>query len=33
MSRYLVDRIAALPNVDLHVGKEMVALEVTGPKG
>lgn len=27
MSRYLVDRIAALPNVDLHVGKEVVALE------
>jgi thioredoxin reductase (NADPH) len=26
MSRYLVDRIAALPNVDLHVGKEVVAL-------
>ena len=27
MSRYLIDRIAALPNVDLHVGKEVVALE------
>jgi len=27
MSRYLVDRIAALTNVDLHVGKEVVALE------
>ena len=27
MSRYLVDRIAALQNVDLHVGKEVVALE------
>jgi thioredoxin reductase (NADPH) len=27
MSRYLIDRIQALPNVDLHVGKEIVALE------
>ena len=27
MSRYLVDRIAALPNVELHVGREIVALE------
>ena len=27
MSRYLIDRIQALPNVDLHVGKEVVALE------
>jgi thioredoxin reductase (NADPH) len=27
MSRYLIDRIAALPNVDLHIGKEVVALE------
>lgn len=27
MSRYLVDRIAALPNVELHAGKEVVALE------
>ncbi len=27
MSRYLIDRIAALPNVELHVGKEVVALE------
>lgn len=27
MSRYLIDRICALPNVDLHVGKEVVALE------
>ncbi|MFS0735607.1 FAD-dependent oxidoreductase [Sphingomonas sp. 1P06PA] len=26
MSRYLVDRIAALPNVEMHVGKEVVAL-------
>jgi thioredoxin reductase (NADPH) len=27
MSRYLIDRIAALPNVELHVGKEVVGLE------
>ncbi|WP_156680633.1 FAD-dependent oxidoreductase [Sphingomonas profundi] len=27
MSRYLVDRIAALPNVELHTGSEVVALE------
>ena len=27
MSRYLIDRIAALPNVELHVGTEVVALE------
>jgi thioredoxin reductase (NADPH) len=27
MSRYLIDRIAALPNVALHVGTEVVALE------
>jgi thioredoxin reductase (NADPH) len=27
MSRYLIDRIAALPNVALHVGKEVVALD------
>jgi len=27
MSRYLIDRIQALPNVDVHVGKEVVALE------
>jgi thioredoxin reductase (NADPH) len=27
MSRYLIDRIRALPNVELHVGKEIVALE------
>jgi len=33
MSRYLIDRIAALPNVILHTGTEIVALdgdEVTG---
>jgi thioredoxin reductase (NADPH) len=27
MSRYLIDRIGALPNIDLHVGTEVVALE------
>jgi thioredoxin reductase (NADPH) len=27
MSRYLIDRIGALPNVDLHVRTEVVALE------
>src|SRR4030095_14024033 len=27
MSRYLIDRIANLPNVDLHIGTEVVALE------
>ena len=27
MSRYLIDRIKALPNVDLHVGSEVVALD------
>jgi thioredoxin reductase (NADPH) len=27
MSCYLIDRIAALPNVDLHVGTEVVALQ------
>ena len=27
MSRYLIDRIAALPNVELHVGIEIVGLE------
>jgi thioredoxin reductase (NADPH) len=27
MSRYLIDRIGALPNVDLHVGTEVVGLE------
>jgi thioredoxin reductase (NADPH) len=26
MSRYLIDRIKALPNVELHVGAEVVAL-------
>jgi thioredoxin reductase (NADPH) len=27
MSRYLIDRIKALPNVELHVGTEVVALD------
>lgn len=27
MSSYLVDRIAALPNVEMHVGSEVIALE------
>jgi thioredoxin reductase (NADPH) len=27
MSRYLIERIAALPNVELHTGTEVVALE------
>jgi thioredoxin reductase (NADPH) len=36
MSKYLIDRITALPNVELHIGKEVVALEgdrATGLKG
>jgi thioredoxin reductase (NADPH) len=27
MSQYLIDRIKALPNVELHIGKEIVALD------
>ena len=27
MSRYLIDRIAALPNVDIHIGTEIASLE------
>jgi len=27
MSRYLIDRIAALPNVEMHVGSQIVALD------
>jgi thioredoxin reductase (NADPH) len=27
MSRYLIDRIAALPNVELHIGSELATLE------
>jgi thioredoxin reductase (NADPH) len=36
MSRYLIDRITALPNVEIHVGTEVVGLEgdnVTGLSG
>ncbi|UAJ10567.1 FAD-dependent oxidoreductase [Glacieibacterium megasporae] len=36
MSKYLIDRIAALPNVELHIGCEIVALEgdpITGLSG
>jgi len=36
MSKYLIDRIKALPNVALHIGKEVVALDgdrATGLKG
>ena len=32
MSRYLVDRIAALPNVEIHVGREVAGLD-GGPDG
>ncbi|HMI20953.1 MAG TPA: NAD(P)/FAD-dependent oxidoreductase, partial [Sphingomonas sp.] len=27
MSKYLIDRIKALPNVELHIGKEVIALD------
>lgn len=30
MSRYLIDRIAALPNVELHVGTDLVELDCDG---
>jgi thioredoxin reductase (NADPH) len=33
MSRYLVDRIAALPNVEIHVGSEIVGLEGDADRG
>jgi thioredoxin reductase (NADPH) len=33
MSRYLIDRIAALPNVTLHAGSEVVALEGDATNG
>jgi thioredoxin reductase (NADPH) len=33
MSRYLVDRIAALPNVQLHVGTEVIGLDGDGNGG
>jgi thioredoxin reductase (NADPH) len=33
MSRYLIERIAALPNVVMHVGKEVVGLEGDAAQG
>ena len=36
MSKYLIDRIEALPNVEVHVGKEIVSLDgdrASGLKG
>ncbi|MBW8744685.1 MAG: FAD-dependent oxidoreductase [Sphingomonas sp.] len=33
MSKYLIDRIKALPNVALHIGKEVVALDGDRAKG
>jgi thioredoxin reductase (NADPH) len=33
MSKYLIDRIAALPNVVVHVGKEVVALDGDRARG
>ncbi|WP_375460080.1 FAD-dependent oxidoreductase [uncultured Enterovirga sp.] len=33
MSRYLIDRIEALPNVELHVGTEVAALDGDGTQG
>ena len=33
MSRYLIDRIDALPNVTLHAGTEIVALQGDGHGG
>lgn len=33
MSRYLIDRIAALPNVDIHIGGEVIGLEGDGATG
>ena len=33
MSKYLIDRICALPNVELHTHAEVVALEGTGADG
>ncbi|MGO4407767.1 FAD-dependent oxidoreductase [Bosea sp. RAF48] len=30
MSRYLIDRISALPNVEIHVGAEIAELDVNG---
>jgi thioredoxin reductase (NADPH) len=33
MSRYLIDRIAALPNVEMHMGTEVTALEGDATQG
>jgi thioredoxin reductase (NADPH) len=33
MSRYLIDRIAALPNVELHTGAEVIELEGDATEG
>jgi thioredoxin reductase (NADPH) len=33
MSRYLIDRIKALPNVEMHVGKEIIGLEGDAASG
>jgi thioredoxin reductase (NADPH) len=33
MSRYLIDRIAALPNVEIHIGSEIAGLEGKGASG
>lgn len=33
MSRYLIDRIAALPNVELHIGSEIAELQGTAETG
>jgi thioredoxin reductase (NADPH) len=33
MSRYLIDRICALPNVELHIHSEVVALEGSSAEG
>lgn len=33
MSQYLIDRIAALPNVELHTGTEVIGLEGDGTTG
>lgn len=30
MSRYLIDRISALPNVEIHVGMEVTELTPSG---
>jgi len=33
MSQYLIDRISSLPNVDVHVGSEVVGLDGDGQSG